>query len=402
MNKRTKAKQLKKKQTVNEALAAIEPLFAHLLTPPSEMCPTSLCSREFENLSSPVLINDADDAFISDGESAVDWSIVPPSLDPSRGELGELRSMRKREQLQSLIGYIEPELKRLAEACTVERVDEAHSSKSISCSDNDSDITNSRNITVVEFGSGSGHLSLLLAHRHPYAHFILIERKEYTVSVARRRVQECSLPNVSMFTGDLSDLNAYLSGRRISLGIGLHCCGLFTDMALDACITHRASFVISPCCYGQIGRPPVSTLPTALDDDARTLAFILQSRSTSIFQAFPEQLRPISSAADCISNFVDDANELLRDEDVLSQPNFLLAKRCMMAIDIDRLCRVCEYKSESQSSSESELTQSEVEYPQPGGRYVCKVASLRPLACSPKNNVIIGRFVGVDTNKLHI
>lgn len=288
---------------------------------------------------------------------------------------------RKRDQLQSMIGYIEPELNRLLKVYSEE----------FNETNNCSGSSSAKKVTVVEFGSGSGHLSLVLAHRHPLIHFILVERKEYTISVARHRVSECGLQNVSMFTGELSDLDSFLNGRQISLGIGLHCCGLFTDMALDVCLSHNASFVISPCCYGQIGRPPVSTLPSALDDDSKTLECILHSRSNRIFKLHPDQLRPISSTADWIYNFLDSDSVLLSDQDVLSQPNFLLAKRCMMAVDVDRLCRVCEH-SESQLEVRSECD-SESQITRIGGRYFCRVDSLRPLACTPKNNVIIGRFV---------
>ncbi|EER00981.1 hypothetical protein Pmar_PMAR017807, partial [Perkinsus marinus ATCC 50983] len=36
------------------------------------------------------------------------------------------------------------------------------------------------------------------------------------------------------------------------LGIGLHACGALTDMIIDFCTTRNCSFVVCPCCYGQI------------------------------------------------------------------------------------------------------------------------------------------------------
>jgi hypothetical protein len=33
-------------------------------------------------------------------------------------------------------------------------------------------------------------------------------------------------------------------------------CGLLTDIALHICNKYKASFVITPCCYGQIANPP--------------------------------------------------------------------------------------------------------------------------------------------------
>ncbi|KAK7912874.1 hypothetical protein WMY93_013085 [Mugilogobius chulae] len=34
--------------------------------------------------------------------------------------------------------------------------------------------------------------------------------------------------------------------------VGLHACGVATDMVMEHCIQARAAFVISPCCYGFI------------------------------------------------------------------------------------------------------------------------------------------------------
>jgi hypothetical protein len=65
------------------------------------------------------------------------------------------------------------------------------------------------------------------------------------------------------------------------------------------------------------------------------------------------------------------------DVEVVS--SFLLAKRCMRIIDFDRLIRVCEECNE-EGKGEDE-----------GCRYSVRLASLRPLESSPKNNVIIGR-----------
>jgi len=65
------------------------------------------------------------------------------------------------------------------------------------------------------------------------------------------------------------------------------------------------------------------------------------------------------------------------DEEVAS--SFLHVKRCMRIIDFDRLIRVCEECNE-EGKGEDE-----------GCRYSVRLASLRPLESSPKNNVIIGR-----------
>ncbi|KAJ0051265.1 hypothetical protein NL108_017353 [Boleophthalmus pectinirostris] len=55
------------------------------------------------------------------------------------------------------------------------------------------------------------------------------------------------LPNAS--------LNLHLRTQFTSsmcLQVGLHACGVATDMVMEHCIQARAAFVISPCCYGFI------------------------------------------------------------------------------------------------------------------------------------------------------
>ena len=91
----------------------------------------------------------------------IDWSTVPQCLDPACKE-AELhkdgRAFRKRQQLASLVHHIRKILKPQQ--------------------------------TCLEFGAGSGHLSLLLAWLFPECNFIMCERKEYSVAAAKARIQE--------------------------------------------------------------------------------------------------------------------------------------------------------------------------------------------------------------------
>lgn len=45
-------------------------------------------------------------------------------------------------------------------------------------------------MTVVEFGSGTGHIGLTLAALHPHCEVILAERKEWTSNIADERIAE--------------------------------------------------------------------------------------------------------------------------------------------------------------------------------------------------------------------
>merc|ERR1712070_250718 len=39
---------------------------------------------------------------------------------------------------------------------------------------------------------------------------------------------------------------------RFDLGIGLHCCGSFTDMVMEICARQGASCIVCPCCNGKM------------------------------------------------------------------------------------------------------------------------------------------------------
>ena len=95
----------------------------------------------------------------------VDWDSVPACIDPACKEANlhkEGRAYRKRQQLAS-IAYHVRRLLQPGDRC-------------------------------VEFGAGSGHLSLLLAWLFPGSFFVMCERKEYSVNAALARIAEVRLP----------------------------------------------------------------------------------------------------------------------------------------------------------------------------------------------------------------
>lgn len=289
-------------------------------------------------------------------EDYIDWSQVPASLDPAAGELSADRAIRKRQQVASLIEYVEIEMKSMI----------SEESRLNNC--------------IVDFGSGSGHLALLVAHRNPTFKVILVERKEYSVEVAERRMRECSLHNASIYCGDIRKIDQHYSDLHICLGISLHSCGLLTDYAVDLCLKYRAGMVLVPCCYGQIGKPPPDKIFSLDEISERSSDRILTSLRDK------DTLQIISSAADTVVGM---------DGDLLNSSGFLIAKSAMRMIDIDRCLRSIYSLRESQWLSHSDDA-SVIESCAPERdrrRYICAVKSLRPLSCSPKNNVLIARLI---------
>lgn len=135
-------------------------------------------------------------------------------------------------------------------------------------------------MTVVDFGSGSGNLCLALAAYFPQVRFVLVDKNEYSLQLVQRRADASNLPNVQVqqFTFSNENLRDYqpppppppppannhntdedenaaiLFANRpllaFDLGLGLHCCGSFTDMVMELCREQGADCIVCPCCNG--------------------------------------------------------------------------------------------------------------------------------------------------------
>lgn len=124
-------------------------------------------------------------------------------------------------------------------------------------------------MTVIDFGSGSGNLCLALAAYFPKVRFVLVDKKPYPLQLVERRAASSNLANVQIqqFTFSPKNLQSYKpppfpselnAAKNISLqdensfhlGIGLHCCGSFTDMVMELCRNHSADCIVCPCCNG--------------------------------------------------------------------------------------------------------------------------------------------------------
>ena len=195
---------------------------------------------------------------------AIEWEKVPPSLRPHSEycELNADRALNKERQLESLLRHILPIIDRL-----YEKLQKQHSEND----QNSTDPSNPR-LEVVEFGSGSGHLGLLVAHfRRETTRVRLLERKEYACQQAQRRIVAASgLDNVQVVTSSIHDFADYCATNRtigphaptFHLGISLHSCGVLTDAALALCVQQGAAFCLCPCCYGQtVANLPPNYLP---------------------------------------------------------------------------------------------------------------------------------------------
>eukprot|EP00934_Nitzschia_sp_Nitz4_P008500 Nitzschia sp. Nitz4//scaffold208_size52459//15422//16651//NITZ4_006809-RA/size52459-processed-gene-0.30-mRNA-1//-1//CDS//3329541648//8490//frame0 len=116
-------------------------------------------------------------------------------------------------------------------------------------------------MVVIDFGSGSGNLCLALGAYFPQVHFVLVDKKPYPLQLVENRATSAGLTNIhtQQYTFSPDNLSDYappselLSSERskaFDLGIGLHCCGSFTDMVMEICHLNQANCIVCPCCNG--------------------------------------------------------------------------------------------------------------------------------------------------------
>ena len=143
----------------------------------------------------------------------VDWEQMPNGIDPAFGFLKEKRLKRKRWQLENLIQLAESLIK--------------------------------GGEVVVDFGSGSGHISIPMAYRFPDCHFILVEKNPVPLEIGRKRIEAAGLKNLELCNSYVQDFH-----REFDFGVALHACGEATDIAQIRCIENGAPYILCPCDIG--------------------------------------------------------------------------------------------------------------------------------------------------------
>lgn len=148
-----------------------------------------------------------------------------------------LRAMRKRWQVESF--------------AVVLRELEMERNTSGSGGDDDDDGAEERHrwrLRTVDFGAGSGNLTLPLAKRFPRIHFTAVEMKQRSADLLMRRAAAAGLRNVDARVGMIERCDV----GDFDVGVALHACGNATDHAIARCVAVDAAFVVSPCCIGKL------------------------------------------------------------------------------------------------------------------------------------------------------
>nr|UYI58580.1 glutathione S-transferase 9 [Grapholita molesta] len=254
--------------------------------------------EDIENALSSLVASMHIDIDSKDFKNRIEWNTVPDGANPCAGHLPDERMARKAEQLENLA---------LAVQSIARKGD-----------------------LIVDFCSGSGHLGILIAHLLPQCTVILLENKEQSLLRARKRVHDMGLKNVHFFQCNLD----FFIGK-FDIGVGLHACGIASDLILDKCLKCNAKFVLCPCCYGSLHATDRLVYPRSKVFSSVTL----------------DHYMTIGHAA---------------DQTHKECPLTVRGDRCMAIIDSDRLRLAEEYG------------------------YKVTLSRLKPLSCTPKNNLLIG------------
>jgi len=115
---------------------------------------------------------------------------------------------------------------------------------------------------VVDFGSGSGNLCLALASFYKNTTFVFADQNLESLEILSNRARQGGLTNVRVksFSFNINNLEGFIKelveelGFSFDLGIGLHCCGRFTDLVMEVSRLAKADCVVVPCCNGKIGK----------------------------------------------------------------------------------------------------------------------------------------------------
>ncbi|KAH8240571.1 hypothetical protein KR026_000183 [Drosophila bipectinata] len=193
---------------------------------------------------------------------------------------------------------------------------------------------------IVDFCSGTGHLAILLALKLPKCTVIAMENKAFSLIQAQKRALELGLTNCVFYQCNID----YFVGD-FDIGASLHACGTATDIVLQQCQRAKAHFVCCPCCYGSLQPMPHISYPLS--------EIFQQVLGTKDFLY--------------IAHTADQAHEMGTTN--CKPDTTLQGLLCMAIVDTDRQLQAEE------------------------AGYEVILTRLKPEKCTPKNHLLVGRFV---------
>ena len=171
------------------------------------------------------------------GTFDIDWEKLPPGCDPcgvsAKMAAGSLRGERKRESVRAMAW--------LLGSLFLPRINLPEPSQT-------------RLVTVVDAGCGTGSLLLPLAAAFPNVRFVGVDTKSGSLDRLMARATSARLEDrVEAWHGTIEEYDS-----ECDVVLSLHACGGASDAALRLASERNVPFAVSPCCIGKLRRGPAS------------------------------------------------------------------------------------------------------------------------------------------------
>ena len=263
-------------------------------------------------------------------------------------------------------------------------------------------------ITIVDFGGGSGHLSIPLALLLPHCRIVCLDLKQKSLDLLHEKARHCSIdnpgvqqettiieseenifatkndhqwnqtaiPNLWTFSGDIESFT-----DSFHMGVALHVCGEGTDVVIRKCTQNKAHMVVAPCCVGKLNR---------------------QAKDPYIYRATAQNTHTIQypqsnlfrQCLECSSSREKDKNDQQHIHRLLADDWDALAKAADYNHELDMNdCRNAARRTAKGTLEMDRLLYLREQYPK---QYQTVLTRMEPLAASPKHDILLGYCCGDD------
>ena len=297
------------------------------------------------------------------GAPAIDWALVPPSLDPAAsGQPGGIqtvgagadgRAQRKRWQVESVYSAMWPIVAALHKR-------------------------EARRVNIVDFGSGSGNATLAIAWLlREISQWVLIDAKPQAIELANKRVALADLTGIVETRVDRIEAHK----EPFDIGVAVHACGAATDYAQLQCLQRGVPFVLVPCCVGKIARD--GALRDLLGQPAQATALTAvgegQAVPRSKWLAGQIDSTEWGVVVSVAGHSAHGATEAVGEEETEATA---VRRKTKTLVEADRNAAALEYGTDGLDGGSN------------GYRTV--LGKLEPLTASPMNDILVGWPLNID------
>lgn len=207
------------------------------------------------------------------------------------------------------------------------------------------------NPVVVDFCGGCGHVALVIAAVFPQCRVYVVDGNKVALSIANERAKSAELRNVQTHHTTVQNFSL-----PFDIALALHGCGGASDAVISAAVRTRAALIVVPCCVGAIVTSRGSVTGAAISHKDAVLDILgktnidWHSPRSALFKSLFRK-----GDYDCLAKAADFGEHGADDWRKLSKA----------LLEWDRLQWLRE------------------------GQYHARLSKMRPLSCTPKNDVLI-------------